>query len=55
MDDDNEWLSFSQYDNDSKGFITAHDLHKQGNKIGLGLSLDEAQCLVQSAMADKNK
>ena len=37
---------FSQYDPESKGFVTAHDLHKQGNKIGLGLSLDEAQCLV---------
>ena len=46
---------FSQYDAENKGFVTAHDIHKQGTKIGLGLSLDEAQCLVQSAMVDKNK
>lgn len=46
---------FSQYDADKKGYVTAHDLHKQGTNIGLGLSLDEAQCLIQSAMADKNK
>ena len=46
---------FGQYDADKKGFVTAHDLHKQGVNIGLGLSLDEAQCLIQSAMVDKNK
>jgi hypothetical protein len=46
---------FSQYDADSKGYITAHDLHAQGQKIGLGMSLNEAQCLIQSAMTDQNK
>lgn len=45
---------FSQYDKENKGFVTANDLHYQASKIGLGMSLDEAQVLVQSAKQDKS-
>lgn len=38
---------FSQYDKDGKGFVDARDLHEQAGKIGMGLSLDEAQVLVR--------
>jgi Ca2+-binding EF-hand superfamily protein len=37
---------FSQYDLDNKGFVTANDLHYQATKMGLGMSLDEAQVLI---------
>ena len=37
---------FSQYDQEKKGFVTARDLHYQASKMGLGMSLDEAQVLI---------
>ena len=40
---------FNQYDKDEKGFVTASDLHYQASKMGLGMSLEEAQVLIQSA------
>lgn len=45
---------FSQYDADSKGYVNAYDLLAQGQKIGLGLSLNESLALVQSAKDQKS-
>ena len=45
---------FNQYDADSKGYINAYDLLAQGQKIGLGLSLNESLALVQSAKDQKS-
>lgn len=44
---------FNQYDADSKGYINAYDILAQGQKIGLGLSLNESLALVQSAKDQK--
>jgi Ca2+-binding EF-hand superfamily protein len=38
---------FTQYDKENKGFVDARDLHEQAGKIGMGLTLDEAQVLVR--------
>ena len=40
---------FEKYDAGAKGFIDAHDLARQAKQIGLGISTDEAQVLIQSA------
>lgn len=46
---------FERYDGGSKGFIDAKDLTKQANAIGVGITLDEAQVLIQTAKPSDNK
>lgn len=46
---------FDRYDRGSKGFIDAKDLTKQANAIGIGITLDEAQVLIQTAKPSDNK
>lgn len=45
---------FGQYDKDNKGFVDARDLHEQASKIGMGLSLDEAQVLIRHSAKDRD-
>jgi hypothetical protein len=45
---------FNDCDGGKKGFLDAHDIHKQASKIGIGISLDEAQVLLQSAKGAKD-
>ena len=37
---------FNDCDGGRKGYLDAHDIHKQAGKIGIGISLDEAQVLL---------
>ena len=46
---------FEKYDAGAKGFIDAHDLARQAKQIGLGISTDEAQVLIQSAKLEDQK
>ena len=46
---------FARYDTGAKGFIDAGDIYKQGKAIGVTITLDEAQVLVQSAKGVENK
>ena len=41
---------FHQYDKARKGYINAHDLYEKGNRMGLGMTLDEAQVLIKDAL-----
>ena len=45
---------FQDCDAGRKGYLDAHDIHKQAGKIGIGISLDEAQVLLQSAKEAKD-
>ena len=45
---------FNDCDGGRKGYLDAHDIHKQASKIGIGISLDEAQVLLQSAKEAKD-
>lgn len=40
---------FEEYDHQGKGYINAYDLIKQAERLGLGVSINEAQTLIQSA------
>lgn len=42
---------FAQYDADDKGYVDANDLHTQARRIGVRLTLNDAQVLIQSCKA----
>lgn len=46
---------FEKYDIGGKGFIDAYDLSRQAKQVGLGITADEAQVLIQSAKLEENK
>lgn len=46
---------FTRYDTGAKGFIDAQDIYKQAKNIGVTITLDEAQVLVQSAKGVDNQ
>jgi len=46
---------FTQYDESNKGYLSVNDLCNQANKIGLAMTLNEAQVLIQSVQNEGNK